>query len=58
MSDSDWRRAVHYRNRAEILRTIADETEHDGHKRSLRNVAEYYEKIASSLEREAKNGSG
>jgi hypothetical protein len=52
---SDWRQAVHCRNRAEMLRTIADEIEHDGHKRSLRQIAEHYETIATSLEREAKS---
>lgn len=47
-----WRQAVHHRNRAELLRTIADETEQDRYRESLRRVAEYYEKMAASLERE------
>ena len=47
----DWQRAVHYRNRAEMLRTMADETDHADHQRSLRRVAEYYEKLAASLDR-------
>jgi hypothetical protein len=49
----DWRHAVHYRNRAEMLRTIADETPREDHKRSLRRIAEYYEKLAAASEREA-----
>jgi hypothetical protein len=51
----DWRVAVYYRNRAEILRTIAEVTEHADHQRSLRSVAEYYEKMADSLEDEARS---
>jgi hypothetical protein len=30
----------------------SDETDHDDHKRSLHRVAEHYEKMAASLERE------
>jgi hypothetical protein len=45
----DWRDAVRYRNRAELLRTIADDTPHDDYQTALRRVAEYYEKMAASL---------
>src|SRR5215469_2647756 len=30
-----WRQAVHYRNRAELLRSIAKETNHEAHKQAL-----------------------
>jgi hypothetical protein len=43
--------AIQFRNRAELLRTIADETVYDEHRRSLRRVAQYYEAMAGSLER-------
>jgi hypothetical protein len=55
---SDWRTAVHYRNRAEILRTIADEIEHDDHKLSLRKVAIHLDKLADTLEREGRSATG
>lgn len=48
---SDWRMAVHYRNRAELLRTIAQEITHTEHGKALSKVAEYYESVADSLER-------
>jgi hypothetical protein len=51
----DWRVAVYYRNRAEMLRTIAEVTEHADHQRSLRGVADYYEKLADSLEDTARS---
>jgi hypothetical protein len=46
----DWTAAVHYRNRAEMLRKIADETDDSHHRQSLRRAAEYYEKMAAALE--------
>jgi GTP cyclohydrolase I len=49
-----WRQAVHYRNRATLLRLIAEEPPRDDHKESLRRVAQYFEEMAVSLEREAK----
>jgi len=49
-----WRDAVHYRNRAMLLRAIADEIEGDDQKRALCRVAEYCEKVADALERETK----
>jgi hypothetical protein len=49
-----WRQAVHYRNRAEMLRTIAEETDHGHHKAALRHVAEYYDTLAEKLERETR----
>jgi len=50
----NWRQAVHYRNRAQLLRAVADETPRMDHKRALLRVAEYYEKMAESLERKPK----
>jgi len=50
-----WRQAVHYRNRAELLRSIAKETNHEAHKQALRNVAGYYDALADRLEQEAKS---
>lgn len=47
--------AVRCRNYAALLRTIADEIEHDGHRRALRQIAENYESMAGSLERAAKS---
>ena len=37
-----------------MLRTIADDTDDDEHRLSLRKIAVYYDKIAAALEREAK----
>jgi hypothetical protein len=51
----NWRQAVHYRNRAELLRTIADETEHADHRKSLQQIAKHYDAMADSLEREARD---
>lgn len=48
---SDWRKAVSHRNRAHVLRAIADETEQEEHSETLRRVAEHFEKLADSLER-------
>jgi len=53
---SDLRRVVDYRNRAEILRTIAEDTPHQDHMESLRRVAAYYDAMADSLERKLKGG--
>jgi hypothetical protein len=53
MSDQ-WRDVVRHRNRAEMLRTIAEETEHDEHRLSLRKIAAYYDKLATALERQTK----
>jgi hypothetical protein len=54
----DWRMAVHYRNRSRLLRTIADEPEHDHDKAALRNVADYYDTVAEAIEREVKDKDG
>jgi hypothetical protein len=54
----DWRQAVQYRNRAAMLRTIADDIPHDDHKRSLRCIADYYELMATCLERAVRRGEG
>ena len=51
---SDWRMAVHYRNRAELLRTIAEEIAQSEHSAALRRVAEFYETMADGLERETR----
>lgn len=51
---SDWRMAVHYRNRAELLRTIADEITHVDYCKTLRKVAEVYDLMADSLERDTR----
>lgn len=48
----DWKDAVHCRNRAELLRKIADESKDDAFKVAVRNVAQHYEKMAASLESE------
>jgi hypothetical protein len=45
--------AVHYRNRAEILRTIAEETTENEHSKALRKAAEYYDAMADALRLEA-----
>lgn len=52
----DWRKVVHCRNRAELLRTIAHGAKHDAHKTVLRRVAEHYDALAAEIERDAKNG--
>jgi hypothetical protein len=52
---SDLRSVVGCRNRAEILRIIAENTPNESHRESLRRVAEYYDAMAASLEREIKN---
>ena len=46
----DWRNAVLYRNRAELLREIAMETDHVFHKQALMRVAEYYDAMAEALD--------
>jgi hypothetical protein len=51
---SDWQGAVHCRNRAQVLRMIADETDNDDHQQSLRRVAVYYETLAAALDIEGK----
>jgi hypothetical protein len=51
----DWRTAIYYRNRAEILRTIADVTEHADHQRSLRCVADHYDTMAAAIERDVRD---
>ena len=50
----EWKNAVHCRNRAELLRRIADESRDDAFKAAVRNVAQHYEKMATSLESELK----
>jgi len=44
--------AVLCRNRAGLLRALADETTDADHKESLRRVAEYYDKMATAFEQE------
>lgn len=55
---SDWRTAVHYRNRAEVLRAIAEEIDHDDHRLTLRKIAADLDKVAVALERDARTASG
>lgn len=52
---SDWRMAVHYRNRAELLRTIAEEIAHREHSTALIKVAEFYDAMADSVERDTRS---
>lgn len=49
---TDWQMAVHCRNRAELLRTIAEEITHSEHSKALRKVAEFCDSMADSLERD------
>ena len=49
-----WRDAVHYRNRAELLRAVADEIDHEDHGRTLRKIAADLDKLAIALEQEAR----
>jgi hypothetical protein len=51
---SDWRTVVHYRNRAEMLLTIANELESDDHRLALRKAAAHLDKLAVALERETR----
>jgi len=46
--------AVHYRNRAELLRTIAEETTQKEHSQALRKVAEFYDGLADAVERDTR----
>jgi len=47
--------AAHCRNHAGILRTLADEIEHDDHQRKLlHQIAENFESMASAFELSAK----
>ena len=55
---SNWRAAVHYRNRAGMLLLIAEEIPRDDHKESLKRVAEYFEEMAASLERRVREAPG
>ena len=50
----DWRMAVHYRNRAELLRGFAEEATQKDHSKALRSVAEYYDALADALERNSR----
>jgi len=50
----DWREAVHCRNRAELLRSIADRAADDEDRQSLRKAAEHYDKVAAAMEREVR----
>jgi hypothetical protein len=50
----DWRQAVHYRNRAELFRIVAEETDYADHRESLQRVAKHYDVMADLLEREAR----
>lgn len=49
-----WRTAVRYRNHAELLRSIAEETKDEGQKTALQSAAQYYEALAEKLEQEAR----
>ena len=51
---SNLRRAVDYRNRAELLRSIADDTPLSEHRESLKRVARYYDSLADLAEQELK----
>ena len=46
----NWTDAVQCRNRAELLRELADKSEDDAFKAAVRNVAVHYEKMAESVE--------
>lgn len=46
----DWKDAIQFRNRAEMLRNLADKSKDDAHKTDLRKIATQYEKAASLLE--------
>ena len=46
----DWKDAVQCRNRAELLRELADKSEDGAFRSAVRNVATHYEKMAESLE--------
>ena len=50
----DWRKLVQCRNRAEFLRTIAEEIELACYKETLTRVAESYDEHADLLERKLK----
>jgi len=52
---NEWREAVRYRNGAEMLRTIADETPRMDHRESLRRVARYCEAMAATIEHELRS---
>lgn len=47
---TDWKDAVQCRNRAEMLRALADKSKDDAFKFALRNVAVHYDKMADELE--------
>lgn len=53
MPDQD--EADRYRGHAATLRKMAEEASDEDRKQSFRRAAEYYEKKAASLEREAKS---
>jgi hypothetical protein len=38
-----------------MLRTLAEEIEHDNHKQSLHRLQEYYEQMAASLDDRARS---
>lgn len=46
----DWKNAVQCRNRAEMLRNLAEKSKDDAFNIALRNVAAHYEKMAAELE--------
>jgi hypothetical protein len=48
----DWKDAVQCRNRAEMLRDIADKSKDNEFKAALLNVATQYESMAASVELE------
>jgi hypothetical protein len=51
VSMSEIWRVVRYRNCAETLRFIADQTDHDGHKEALHRAAEHFDFLAALAER-------
>jgi len=46
----DWRKAVSFRNRAEELRTMADDLKSDEHRRVLNRIADDYDQLAGKIE--------
>lgn len=47
---TNWKDAVQCRNRAEMLRDLADKSKDDAFQAAVRNVAAHYEKMADELE--------
>ena len=45
-------RLVHYRNRAEMVRVVAEDFIHDGTRKTFLDVADAYDKLANEAQRE------